>query len=88
MKIDRPKKPRDLIGRTVWLHHQRGRSYFERIGPASVPLTVADVYPGIVVVRSLGEVAGQEHHVKASAISLLCPADQLVAEAERRQLTR
>ncbi len=80
--IDRPKNPRDLVGRVVWLHHQRGRGYFSRVGSADAELTVTDTYQGITVVRTAD---GREHHIKSTAISLLPPAQQLAFEAQRRQ---
>ncbi len=84
VKIDRPKTPKELIGRVVYLHHQRGRGYIDSLGPIGTPLIVVEAYKGFVVVKSLGEVAAREYHVQAKAVSMVCPAEQRAGEASRK----
>lgn len=86
ISIDRPKNPKDLIGRTMWLHHKRGVRDLARIGyPLGTPLVVSAVFDGVRVVRSPD---GREHPVKPTSLSLVCPEDQIAGEAERRAKTR
>ena len=82
--IDRPRSRKDLIGRSVWLHHQRGKGYLDRVGAMDAELIITDVYEDIRVVRVAGDATSREHHIKNTAISLLRPADQLTYEADRR----
>lgn len=81
--LQRKAQGAGLIGMTVWLHHQRGQRFSERLGGLLHPLLVTDRYPGTVVVKTPD---GREHHLRSNpspAWSLLNPADQLAYELER-----
>lgn len=81
--LQRQAQGAGMKGMTVWLHHQRGRAFAERLGGMDHPLKVVDRYPGTVVVQTPD---GREHHLRSNptpAWSLLCPADQAAYEAER-----
>ena len=85
--IDRPKRPEDLIGRTIWLHHERARrrpQLVQRIGGMDQPLKVTGRYESTVVVTTED---GREHHLVGNVWSLLSPADQVAAEKQRREET-